>query len=732
MVVVIVVLTLARVAIPIARAAGADQVLFQQTDDSSASRGSWYDDNWYQLGRGFAGTITSLTLEGTVDCPDAGASIISLTEFGDSNYTQLLNTFSITGNANFTIGVVSKSTFSDLTIPLDPNHYYRLDTVESRQNCSVILMGTPGIGTAMYDNFEYGTGLVQNYYAFYPFITASGFDNEPIVIVPGVMGSQLVGAPGSAVTGKELWPDVTDMANSGSDDYLDALKLLPDGTQSPGTEMVAGDIIREASGTYNRLLIPIPFSQSIYGNLIKTFTDDGYTEGRDLFVAPYDWRLSIASSAASIGAVIQNAVGHSTSGKITIIAHSMGGLAVKDYLAALSDTSFVDKLIFVGTPQLGAPYIFKALQYGDDLGFTFGPFSLLNPAEVKSISVNMPGVYDLLPSRRYVDVEGGYVSRDVLDDAGNITTQVLSFDDTNALLTADPADSRNSGLLASADAFHGPLDGVVLGASSGSSSTRVYNIVGCEDPTPAQYILHADGSIDITRANGDGSVPVDSAMNLANSYENYFVLYSENGVDHQGLVRAPESLALLQAITQGATSSLSLESIGVSMNTEDCLLGRGAARPATVEISVSASGTVDVYDQAGNHVGLNSAGDADLGIPGSSYDTIGGNTFITLPATSTYRTVIKQASSSVSSAKAKVKVKKYDSSAHLTASTTYSNVPLATASSTATLTVSNTTSTPVLAVDEDGSGATSTVIEPDAPDGTPALHVPRSCAIIQN
>jgi pimeloyl-ACP methyl ester carboxylesterase len=716
-----------------------DAVLFQQIDDSTASNGSWYDDNWYQLGRGFAGTITSLTLEGMIDSDQYSVSSIQLMEFSDANYSQLANTYTISDNAPFDGSGFKKITFSGLTIPLDPNHYYRLDTLQGYQNRSVILEGTPGIGTAMSDYFVYGTGRVEDHYAFYPYIVANGNFNEPLVIVPGVMGSELDGAPGDAGganSGKEIWPDVTDMANSGSDDYLNALALAPDGTQISGNAMVTPDIVREATGTYNRLLIPIPLDQTVYGNLIRTFTDIGYTEGQDLFVAPYDWRLDIASSAAAVGAVIQNAVAHSADGKINIIAHSMGGLVVKDYLAGIaataSGTAFVDKLIFDGVPQLGAPFIFKALQYGDNLGFTVGPFSVLNPSEVKSIVQNMPGVYQLLPSRRYVNVDGGYVVQDGIDDAGNETTQVLSFDETSAFFTANPSDARNAGLLAAADAFHASQDGISVNALPDGSAVSVYNIVGCQNPTPAQYVLHDDGSIDINRTNGDGSVPVDSAMNLADGYENYFMLNSENGVDHEGLVRDPQPLALMQAIVQETTSSLALEPLGISTDTEDCLLGRGAPRPATIEISVSGSSTLDVYDAAGDHTGANGAGDGEADIPGSSYDTIGGNTFVTLPASSTYTVKIKQASpSTASSIKAKVKVKKYDTSAHLATTTAYSDVPLDSASSTATLTVPASTATstpdPILAVDEDGTGATTTVIEPDGADEPPPVHIPSSC-----
>ena len=418
---------------------------------------------------------------------------------------------------------------------------------------------------------------------------------------------------------------------------------------------------------------------------------------------------------------------------------------MKAYLAGVPDDSFVDKLIFSGVPQLGAPFIFKTLQYGDNLDFTLGPFDLLNPDEVKSIVQNMPGVYELLPSRRFADVDGGYVLRDTTDDAGNASTQVLDFDETDSLLMAGLDDSRNPGLLARADAFHASLDAapVASGASGASGTPHIYNIVGCQTPTPAQYVLHDDGSVDINRANGDGSVPVDSAMNLANGYQNYFILGSEHGVDHQGLVSDPQPLALVQAIIQGTAASLPLQSLGISTASEDCLQGRGTPRPTTLAISASASSTIDVYDSAGDHDGVNAAGDIDLQIPGSFYDMIGGNTFVTLPAsTSIAKVAIKKSPSAKSSRGATtIKVKTYDTAVRTTATTTYTGVPLD-ASSTAVLTfapagtpgTASSTPTPILTVEGSAESATGTVIAPDppaGPGGTAApAHTPLACVRI--
>jgi hypothetical protein len=157
---------------PVASSSG---VLFEQLDDSADSIGSWYDDNWFELGNGFAGTLNALTLEGAVSAQDYFASHVALQEFKDKNYTAMVQQFPISDNAPFTY-TMATTTFSGLSIPLKPYFYYRLTTVQDWQNRSVILAGTTttATGTAMWDNFIYGTGGVEYTEPFFPFIEMEG------------------------------------------------------------------------------------------------------------------------------------------------------------------------------------------------------------------------------------------------------------------------------------------------------------------------------------------------------------------------------------------------------------------------------------------------------------------------------------------------------------------------------------------------------------------------------
>jgi hypothetical protein len=154
-----------------------------QPINSLDSHSSWYDDNWYNLGTGFYGTLHSLTLEGYVNDSMYSNSHISIQEFLDSNYTQLNNKFVISDGAPFT-NEDKKVTISGLNIFLQPNKYYRLLTDQNYQNRSVILKGTDEKGAAMWDTFVYGIGIVRMNYIFYPYISWGFQNNFPPLLPP--------------------------------------------------------------------------------------------------------------------------------------------------------------------------------------------------------------------------------------------------------------------------------------------------------------------------------------------------------------------------------------------------------------------------------------------------------------------------------------------------------------------------------------------------------------------
>ena len=633
-------------------AIGSGARVLYRTDDQSASIGT---DNGQagtgfgpltvrvKLGRPLGGTMATTTLslalyqEGTSYCGIPG---YTLQGYSDDAYRN------VDGPAYEFGGWVDASgtliTSRDVTGPIvgvatgriNPYDYYLLSFGSCDFSRPIAIAAAPGATYTCtqrggpFDNYCYAADVVGE-----PFTTLRDEGpREPVVIIPGIAGSVLARASDE----KEVWPNVNEMASLeglfSRDAYLDDLALDASGRST--VAMTAPDILRVATATISFLAVQKDF----YNDLINAFTAEGYVENRDLFVAPYDWRLGVAAEENALDAKIQQAIAASPHGKINIVAHSMGGVLVKQYLADHADHSFLDKLVLVGVPQLGAPKAFKVLDYGDNLGLALGPFDILSSAEIKKISQNMPSLYELLPSPRYVQVDGGYV-RDFRNSSNGT---LLSYDETKNLMTSDPSDSRNAALMDAARAFHAGLDGQPVGASN------IYNIVGCREPTISEFDLYDDGVVDINQTTGDGTVPEVSAMNLTNSFHNYFVDGGATGINHDGLVTDARPLSLITTLIDNGTVVDGDLPWGVSSVLADCFSGWHAASSTTgagsengssesgssgamIEFSAHGTVTLEISDPTGLHTGITYDGSVELGIPGSSYDEIGDNTFVTVP-----------------------------------------------------------------------------------------------------
>lgn len=211
---------------------------------------------------------------------------------------------------------------------------------------------------------------------------------DPVIIIPGITGTKLIKNYSDNL---EVWPNFLLLAFDTIDEILNQLILLSSGIPDPERPMILGDIIRSAPGL------------DIFNGLIGQLRQEGYREGVDLFVLPYDWRLSNTANAIVVKEKIEAVLSQSGKEKVDIIAHSMGGILSKAYIAQYGKEK-VDQLFFIGTPHLGAPKSFKTLMYGDDMGmgvsFQNSPenfLHILSPNRVKVISQNMPSIYELLP-----------------------------------------------------------------------------------------------------------------------------------------------------------------------------------------------------------------------------------------------------------------------------------------------------------------------------------------------
>lgn len=356
---------------------------------------------------------------------------------------------------------------------------------------------------------------------------ASG--REPVIVIPGVAGSEFTArnsfrlsvenGRGGTYTrdykaGEKVWVNIGQAAAFGEDDYFDVLKLQRDATTPVAPALYVSGIYQDA-----------------YGDLVKYLERQGYKQGLDLWIFPYDWRRDIRATNSQLDELITQALiavnGQTDPAqwaikRADIVGHSMGGLVGRSYIADTGRANRVDQLITLGSPQLGATKFLKTLVYGD----SFGPYFLgigLNPNETKDVVQNMPGGFQLLPSRAYYTFYDNSDTRRLrpwiedrdIDGDGAVKGALSYTDAAQLLLNLD----KNRTGLNLAETFHDPLDGQRNGGVNG---VRWAALVGYGYGTPGQIREYIGSCLtwsgykvcdkrDETPVDGDGTVAVLSA-----------------------------------------------------------------------------------------------------------------------------------------------------------------------------------------------------------------------------
>jgi len=455
-----------------------------------------------------------------------------------------------------------------------------------------------GLGDNVSDNVLFTPFLVSD-----PFIVEEV--RNPVILIPGITGTYLYKNYDDY---GEIWPNVGKMFLSPNDDFLDDLILNEDGSENIEFPIIPKDIIRGISSVH------------VFDGLIEELTNAGYIEGTDLFVFPYDWRKSTSENSVLLKEKIDEILTDNNSEKIDVIAHSMGGLLAKEYIAQNGQDK-VDQLIFLGTPQLGAPKAFKVLMFGDDMGYK-KLFLGLNRLEAKNISQNMPSVYELLPSSQYINLNGGYATNTLSED-GPIT---LDYVGTKNFLINE---GRNSKMFPFAEDLHDEIDNLDL------SGIKSYNFVGCGMSTIGKITVKEEKSwigkllgkkedYEIGYTDGDETVPMASSTKTIGS-EIYYVNDITHGMLPSAIGVKENILAILN--DKGLT-------FGDSIKDDDSYCGiEGDV------LSTHSPVKLHIYDKEGNHVGPNADGDIEYEIPGVQYDVIDDINYVFLPTGNNYRVV---------------------------------------------------------------------------------------------
>jgi triacylglycerol esterase/lipase EstA (alpha/beta hydrolase family) len=498
---------------------------------------------------------------------------------------------------------------------------------------------------------------------------------NPVLIVPGIMGSYLK----RASDGKELWPNIDGMLFSADDQFLYELEMDNNGISKNNINI--GDIVRKIAAA------------DVLKGLIKELEDSGYVENQSLFVLPYDWRQDIAISA---GVTLKNKIDElkDLTGKVDIVAHSMGGLVFKKYIYDFG-TSSIGKFVDLATPHLGSPKISKVLIFGDDLGITLG-FLGANQNTVKNISQNMMSSYELLPSPKYFDLQDNdyrnyLYNEEYLLNPLYLPQANMDYDDSMLYLGLT---GRNEYLLPYNQLLHDQIDNV--------SFENSYNIVGCGQATIGKIWFKGkdksgEDKYDITYINGDGTVPLRSA-----TYFREPISYAR--AEHGGISAADGVKELVASILAGDENGFDYNSYdNISRNESVC-----SFTGYTVTIHSPISLNVSTAD--GRQIGPDVDGNIQNNINGASYDILGGNKFAFVPATGEKYIISGKAESA---GKFDMRVKKIVDG-QIVETTLFYNLPLNSAESEVETEISELGELSLLQYDAQGDGVFEKTISPSS------------------
>ena len=316
---------------------------------------------------------------------------------------------------------------------------------------------------------------------------------DAVLVVPGIMGSELV----DAESGRILW-GLSDprwyVSAWSSGASLRALRLSEAEREGRYGRVRAARLLRFPA--FAPVLAGLePYTVLLRGLRAVAAHADAVAE------FPYDWRLPVAYNA---GLLTESAARHlqrwqahpaqvaarradpdgDRPARLVVVAHSMGGLLTAHACRHGDLAEQVRTVVTMGTPFYGAP---KTVQL---LGRPAGQGVWLPRARARSLAVTLPGVYDLLPSYRCV-TNGPSARR---------------------LTAADIAGVGGNGDLA---------EQALAKPEREFAAPELVQVVGAYQPTP-QAVTVAHGTVQAHRhtlrpdgqredTGGDGTVPRDSA-----------------------------------------------------------------------------------------------------------------------------------------------------------------------------------------------------------------------------
>ncbi|MBX3390827.1 MAG: hypothetical protein KF691_15365 [Phycisphaeraceae bacterium] len=385
-----------------------------------------------------------------------------------------------------------------------------------------------------------------------------GSERNPVVVIPGILGSNLV----EKGSGKVVWGAFTYGATD--TDYPEGARLfclpmrsgaslseLTDDVEPDGVleslEANVGLLKVNALEPYKGIIRSLAAGKYVDRDIARASRAKTEAEGPidyaglhyTCFQFDYDWRRDISESAARLDRLVRDAAGLATDAradgrpaKVDVVAHSMGGLVALYYLrygtqALPEDGSlpqpswegakFIDQLIIVGTPSAGSVLALKQMVEGVS-------YSPITPTYQPAFLGTMPSIYELLPRTRHARVIDSQTRKAIdLYDVETWKKYNWGLADARqdryvAWLLPDVGDAEQrraialdqlSKCLKRAKQLHAALDRPI-----GESPVPIHLIAGDTIPTPSVITVdHRSGQLTVSeQAPGDGTVTRASAL----------------------------------------------------------------------------------------------------------------------------------------------------------------------------------------------------------------------------
>ncbi len=383
-----------------------------------------------------------------------------------------------------------------------------------------------------------------------------------VLFLPGIMGSHLYEATNNCFGfgERQNWFSITDcnqerlFLDENGDSINDIYTRIED----------AGVVADVAYGAFD----------SLYANFMESLNELEGEIIKDFVPFPYDWRLRLDHQLQTVKddqnkvryvpdlpyqegllyQTIKEMASSSHSGRVTIVAHSNGGLVVKTLMQKLQSTndplvSKIDNIILIGSPQVGTPDAIVGVLHGTEIANGWA----VSQEMARNLLNNAPFGYHLLPNQHYFEGQGSSVQTPVIVFDGGTSTadfrsqygeDINSFNELRSFMGSASSRQKpeshdlytpeiaNDNLLQYAEEI-----GDTLASWAPASTTKIYQLAGTGMWTPktlryftgevcikhnqiigtcAAYGPQLQHSIYFTR-DGDGTVVIPSASAMSES-----------------------------------------------------------------------------------------------------------------------------------------------------------------------------------------------------------------------